>query len=105
MSGFDVDAHFEAGDAAGALLLIRTVWGQHMTHDKPFYSGASFEGLARDGTPAGAGLTGDFKTRTPASSSRMEIHHTDQRHLAVADQVIPGQDCHYVLQTLPTPTH
>jgi alpha-L-rhamnosidase len=56
MSGFDVDAHFEVGDAAGALSLIRTVWGQHMTHDKPFYSGATFEGLAPDGTPAGAGL-------------------------------------------------
>jgi alpha-L-rhamnosidase len=27
-----------------------------MTHDKPFYSGATFEGLAPDGTPAGAGL-------------------------------------------------
>jgi alpha-L-rhamnosidase len=26
-SGFDVHAHFEAGDAAGALHLIRTLWG------------------------------------------------------------------------------
>jgi alpha-L-rhamnosidase len=47
----DVHAHFEAGDAAGALSLIRTVWGLHMTHDKPFYSGAVFETMALDGTP------------------------------------------------------
>jgi alpha-L-rhamnosidase len=51
ISGFDVYAHFEAGDAAGALALIRTVWVQHMTHDKPFYSGAVFETLNLDGTP------------------------------------------------------
>ena len=51
ISGFDVYAHFEIGDATGALDLIRTVWGLHMTHDKPFYSGAVFETLALDGTP------------------------------------------------------
>jgi alpha-L-rhamnosidase len=51
ISGFDVYAHFEIGDAAGALALIRTVWGLHMTHDKPFYSGGVFEKLAEDGTP------------------------------------------------------
>jgi alpha-L-rhamnosidase len=51
ISGFDVYAHFEAGDAAGALDLTRTVWGLHMTSAKPLYSGAVFETLALDGTP------------------------------------------------------
>lgn len=51
ISGFDVHAHFEAGDSSVALSLIRTVWAQHMTHDTPFCSGAVFEALGLDGTP------------------------------------------------------
>lgn len=50
ISGFEVWARFEAGDATGALNLIRTVWG-HMQKSSPFYSGGVWETLAPDGTP------------------------------------------------------
>jgi alpha-L-rhamnosidase len=57
MSGFEVYAHFKVGDAAGALALIRTVWG-HMRQGSPYYSGATWESLAPDGTPtSGAGTS------------------------------------------------
>lgn len=49
-SGFDVHAHFEAGDAAGALNLIRTLWGA-MRPSQPSYSGVTWEALAPNGTP------------------------------------------------------
>jgi alpha-L-rhamnosidase len=50
ISGFEVWARFEAGDATGALDLIRTVWG-HMQKGSPFYSGGVWETLAPDATP------------------------------------------------------
>src|SRR6202008_3078473 len=50
ISGFEVWARFEAGDATGALALIRTVWG-HMQKGSPFYSGRVWETLAPDATP------------------------------------------------------
>jgi alpha-L-rhamnosidase len=43
-------ARFEAGDATGALDLIRTLWG-HMQKGSPFYSGGVWETLAPDATP------------------------------------------------------
>ena len=57
ISGFEARARFEAGDTGGALDLIRTVWG-HMRQGGSFYSGATWEVLAPDGTVAnGAGGT------------------------------------------------
>jgi alpha-L-rhamnosidase len=56
MTGYDVLAHFEAGDAEGALGLIRAVWS-HMLPDTPFYSGCTFEALQPDGTPPNAGAS------------------------------------------------
>jgi alpha-L-rhamnosidase len=50
ISGFEAWARFEAGDATGALDLIRTVWG-HMQKGSPFYSGGVWETLAPDATP------------------------------------------------------
>jgi alpha-L-rhamnosidase len=50
ISGFEVWARFEAGDATGALDLIRTVWG-HMQKGSPFYSGGVWETLGPDATP------------------------------------------------------
>jgi alpha-L-rhamnosidase len=50
ISGFEVWARFEAGDATGALDLIRTVWGD-MQKSSPFYSGGVWETLAPDATP------------------------------------------------------
>ncbi|MBR8040250.1 hypothetical protein KDW85_17720 [Burkholderia cenocepacia] len=50
ISSFDVAARFEAGDARGALSTIRTVWG-HMRAGSPYYSGATWEAIAPDGTP------------------------------------------------------
>jgi alpha-L-rhamnosidase len=50
ISGFEVWARFEAGDTAGALSLIRTVWG-HMQKGSPYYSGGVWETLAPDATP------------------------------------------------------
>jgi alpha-L-rhamnosidase len=49
-SGFDVHAHFQAGDAVGALNLIRTLWGP-MRPSQPYYSGATWEALVPNGTP------------------------------------------------------
>jgi alpha-L-rhamnosidase len=51
ISSFDAWARFENGDAAGALALIRTVWG-HMRQGSPYYSGGVWEALAPDGSPA-----------------------------------------------------
>ncbi|MCA8030965.1 alpha-L-rhamnosidase C-terminal domain-containing protein [Burkholderia cepacia] len=50
ISSFDVAARFVAGDARGALSTIRTVWG-HMRAGSPYYSGATWEAIAPDGTP------------------------------------------------------
>jgi alpha-L-rhamnosidase len=50
ISSFEVWARFEAGDAAGALDLIRLLWG-HMQHDSPYYSGGVWETLGPDATP------------------------------------------------------
>jgi alpha-L-rhamnosidase len=55
-SGFDVHAHFEAGDATGALNLIRTVWGP-MRPGQPYYSGATWEALALNGMPQSIGTS------------------------------------------------
>jgi alpha-L-rhamnosidase len=51
VSGFEAQARFEVGDTTGALNLIRTVWG-HMCKGSAFYSGATWETLAPDATPA-----------------------------------------------------
>jgi alpha-L-rhamnosidase len=51
ISSFEVWARFEAGDATGALDLIRTVWGHMQKDNSPFYSGGVWETLAPDGTP------------------------------------------------------
>jgi alpha-L-rhamnosidase len=50
ISSFEVWARFEAGDAKGALDLIRTVWG-HMQKSSRFYSGGVWETLELDATP------------------------------------------------------
>jgi alpha-L-rhamnosidase len=55
ISSFDAWARFENGDAAGALVLIRTVWGhmrQGSPQESPYYSGGVWEALAPDGSPA-----------------------------------------------------
>jgi alpha-L-rhamnosidase len=49
-SSFEAWARFEAGDATGALSLIRTVWGQ-MRKGQPFYSGATWERMTPDAVP------------------------------------------------------
>jgi alpha-L-rhamnosidase len=51
ISSFETWARFQTGDAAGALDLIRKVWG-HMRQGSAYYSGATWEALAPDGTPA-----------------------------------------------------
>jgi alpha-L-rhamnosidase len=51
VSGFEAQARFEVGDAVGALNLIRTVWGR-MRKGSAYYSGATWETLAPDATPA-----------------------------------------------------
>ena len=51
ISSLDVWARFQTGDADGALALIRKVWG-HMRKGSAYYSGATWEALAPDGTPA-----------------------------------------------------
>jgi alpha-L-rhamnosidase len=69
MSGFEANAHFEVNDATGALDLIRTVWG-HMRKGQPFYSGATWERLAADGTPAGASLAHAWGSGPTAALSK-----------------------------------
>ena len=49
-SSFEVWARFEAGDAAGAVSLIRTEWG-HMQKGQPFYSGGTWERMTPDAVP------------------------------------------------------
>jgi alpha-L-rhamnosidase len=49
-STFEAWARFEAGDADGALSLIRTVWG-HMRQGQPFYSGGTWERMTPDAVP------------------------------------------------------
>jgi alpha-L-rhamnosidase len=49
-SGYELFARFEAGDTTGALALIRNEWGL-MRHASPYYSGATWEYVALDGTP------------------------------------------------------
>ena len=51
ISGFEVWARFEAGDATGALDLIRTLWGHMQKGSSPYYSGGVWETLAPDATP------------------------------------------------------
>ena len=49
-SGYEVFARFEAGDTTGALALIRNEWGL-MRKSSSYYSGATWEYVALDGTP------------------------------------------------------
>lgn len=49
-SAYELFARFESGDTAGALELIRNEWGL-MRHTSPYYSGATWEYVALDGTP------------------------------------------------------
>ena len=49
-SGYELFARFEAGDTTAALALIRNEWGL-MRHTSPYYSGATWEYVALDGTP------------------------------------------------------
>jgi alpha-L-rhamnosidase len=52
-SSFEAWARFEAGDAGGALSLIRTEWG-HMQKGQPFYSGGTWERMTPDAVPDSA---------------------------------------------------
>lgn len=52
-SSFEAWARFEAGDAVGALSLIRTEWG-HMQKGQPFYSGGTWERMTPDAVPDSA---------------------------------------------------
>jgi alpha-L-rhamnosidase len=52
-SSFEAWARFEAGDAVGALSLIRTEWG-HMRKGQPFYSGGTWERMTPDAVPDSA---------------------------------------------------
>jgi alpha-L-rhamnosidase len=49
-SGYELFARFEAGDTTGALALSRNEWGL-MRKSSSFYSGATWEYVALDGTP------------------------------------------------------
>jgi alpha-L-rhamnosidase len=49
-SAYELFARFETGDTAGALALIRNEWGL-MRNSSPYYSGATWEYVALDGTP------------------------------------------------------
>ena len=49
-SGYELFARFEACDTTGALALIRNEWGL-MRHTSAYYSGATWEYVALDGTP------------------------------------------------------
>jgi hypothetical protein len=49
-SAYELFARFETGDTAGALALIRNEWGL-MRKSSPYYSGATWEYVALDGTP------------------------------------------------------
>jgi alpha-L-rhamnosidase len=49
-SAYELFARFESGDTTGALALIRNEWGL-MRKSSPFYSGATWEYVALDGTP------------------------------------------------------
>jgi alpha-L-rhamnosidase len=49
-SAYELFARFETGDTAGALSLIRNEWGL-MRHTSAYYSGATWEYIALDGTP------------------------------------------------------
>jgi alpha-L-rhamnosidase len=49
-SGYELFARFEAGDTTGALALIRNEWGL-MRKSSSYYSGATWEYVALDGTP------------------------------------------------------
>ena len=48
VSGFEVEARFESGDEAGALALIRKLWGP-MAVPSAYYTGGDFEALGSDG--------------------------------------------------------
>jgi len=50
MSAFDVDAELSVGQSAGALSLIRALWGR-MVPGRPFYSGGDWEALGLNGNP------------------------------------------------------
>ncbi len=52
----EVQARFAAGDTAGALALLRRVWG-HMDARGPNYTGADWELVGSDGTPGFGGFT------------------------------------------------
>jgi alpha-L-rhamnosidase len=49
-SAYELFARFESGDTTGALALIRNEWGL-MRKSSAFYSGATWEYVALDGTP------------------------------------------------------
>jgi alpha-L-rhamnosidase len=49
-SGYELFARFEAGDTTGALALSRNEWGL-MRKSSSYYSGATWEYVALDGTP------------------------------------------------------
>jgi alpha-L-rhamnosidase len=49
-SGYELFARFEAGDTTGALALIRNEW-RLMRKSSSYYSGATWEYVALDGTP------------------------------------------------------
>jgi alpha-L-rhamnosidase len=54
VSGMEVDARFAAGDTAGALALIHNMWDQMTVKRGPYYTGALWEKLNKDGTDVDA---------------------------------------------------
>ena len=71
VTGKELDARFAAGDTQGALDLTHLLWDQMTDENGPYYTGAMWEKLNRDGTDvdANASLSHGWATApTPALS-------------------------------------
>jgi rhamnulose-1-phosphate aldolase/alcohol dehydrogenase len=81
ISSFEVWARFEAGDATGALDLIRAVW-DHMQKGSPYYSGGVWETLGPDAKPKfGPGTSWLIRDlRAPPRGSRSTCWECGQFH-------------------------
>ena len=54
ITGKEVDARFHSGDTKGAIDLIHLMWDQMVNENGPYYTGAVWEKLNRDGTDVDA---------------------------------------------------
>ena len=74
ISSFETWARFQTGDAAGALALIRKVWG-HMRQGSAYYSGGIWEALAPDGTPPPARALAALSKASPTAGHPARLRH------------------------------